>query len=260
MWAVGEAYDKYVGRWSREVAGDFLRWLDVPAGRRWLDVGCGTGALTATVLALADPAEVVGVDPSPGFLETARTRITDPRVDFRSGDARDLPVPTGQFDAVVSGLCLNFIPDPARAVTEWSRAAAPGAVVAAYVWDYSEGMAMMRYFWDAAADLVPELPEDEGPRYATVCRPDALRALWTDAGLGSITAHAIDVPTVFSDFDDFWSPFLGGQGVAPAYLMSLPEPHRAALRERLRTTLPARSDGSIPLTARAWAVSGRIGG
>jgi SAM-dependent methyltransferase len=256
VWSVGDAYEAYVGRWSRRVAEAFLRWLDLPAGGRWLDVGCGTGALTGTVLALADPAAVVGVDPSEGFLADARARIVDPRSTFRVGDARSLPRTDRPFDAVVSGLALNFVPDAHRAVAEFVRVAAPGGVAAAYVWDYAEGMAMMRHLWDAATDLDPAAAElDEGRRFP-LCRPEPLRQLWTDAGLDAVTVRAIEVPTVFADFDDFWTPFLGGQGPAPGYVMSLAEDHRRALRDRLRARLPAGPDGSIPLTARAWAVRG----
>jgi SAM-dependent methyltransferase len=256
VWAVGDAYEAYVGRWSRGVAEAFLRWLEVPAGRRWLDVGCGTGALTATVLAMADPAEVVGVDMSEGFLANARARIVDPRSTFHAGDARSLPLPDRRFDAVVSGLALNFVPDPGRAAAEFARVAAVDGVAAAYLWDYAEGMAMMRYFWDAATALDPAAAElDEGRRFP-LCRPEPLRDLWTDAGLDKVTVQAIEVPTVFADFEDYWRPFLGGQGPAPGYVMSLTEEQRDALRDLLRVRLPVNPNGSIPLTARAWAVRG----
>lgn len=252
VWKVGDAYEAYVGRWSRRVAEAFVSRLAVPAGARWLDVGCGTGALTEAVLA-ADPAEVVGVDPSEGFLATARARITDPRATFRVGDAQAL---SGSFDAVVSGLTLNFVPEPGRAAAEFARVVTPGGVAAAYVWDYADGMAMMRAFWDAATALDPAATAlDEGRRFP-VCRPEPLARLWTDAGLEQVMVEAIEVPTVFAGFDDYWSPFLGGQGPAPGYVMSLPEEHRAALRNRLLADLPTAADGTIALMARAWMVRG----
>lgn len=258
VWAVGDAYERYVGRWSRRVAEALLPWLDVPAGRRWLDVGCGTGVLTATVLAMADPDEVVGVDPSEGFLAHARERVGDERAAFRRGDARALPMPDGHFDAVVSGLALNFVPEPQRAMAEFVRVACPGGVVAAYVWDYAEGMAMLRYFWDAAAALDPSAAElDEGRRFP-MCRPEPLTRLWTDAGLGKVTVQAIEVPTVFSGFDDYWQPFLGGQGPAPGYVAALSEDRRRALHDLLRQRLPRGPDGSIALIAKAWAVWGMV--
>jgi SAM-dependent methyltransferase len=256
VWAQGDAYEAYVGRWSRRVAARFVGWLDVPAGRRWLDVGCGTGALSATVLTLTDPAELTGVDPSEGFLATARAQVADPRATFQAGDARTLPLPAARFDAVVSGLALNFVPDPERAAAECARVAAPDAVVAAYVWDYAEGMELMRHFWDAAAALDPAGAElDEGRRFP-LCRPGPLRALWTEAGLRDVSVEAIEIPTVFSGFADYWEPFLGGQGAAPAYAMSLSEERRAAVRDLLRDRLSSNPDGAIELTARAWAVRG----
>lgn len=252
MWDVGDAYEAYIGRWSRRVAAVFVGRLEVPTGRRWLDVGCGTGALTAAIVAGAAPARVVGVDPSAGFVAAA----TVPDAGFVMGDARALPFPDGGFDAVVSGLALNFVPEPSRAVAELARVAVPGGVVAAYVWDYADGMAMIRHFWDAAATLDPAAAElDEVGRFA-LCHPDPLRALWTGAGLADVVVEGVEVPTVFTDFDDYWAPFLGGQGPAPRYAMSLPEDQRDALRELLRTRLPAAPDGSIALTARAWAVRG----
>jgi SAM-dependent methyltransferase len=220
-------------------------------------VGCGTGALTGTVLAGADPAQVVGVDMSVGFLTGARTRTGDPRSAFCAGDARSLPLPDRRFDAVVSGLALNFVPDPHRAAAEFARVATPGGVVAAYVWDYAEGMAMMRHFWDAAAELDPAAAGlDEGRRFP-LCRPQPLHELWTDAGMEQVTVQPIEVPTVFTDFDDYWRPFLGGQGPAPGYTMSRTEEQRHALRDLLRARLPSGPDGSIPLIARAWAIRGR---
>lgn len=256
VWAVGEAYEAYVGRWSRPVAVAFLRWLDVSAGGHWLDVGCGTGALTATILAEADPTDVVGVDPAEGFLDNARAQIVDTRATFRIGDAQSLPLPDRRFDAVVSGLALNFVSDPRRAAAEFARVATSGGMAAAYVWDYAEGMAMMRYFWDAATALDSAATElDEGRRFP-LCQPKHLRGLWADAGLDNVTVQAIEVATVFADFDDYWQPFLGGQGPAPGYVMSLTEEHRAAMRDLLRARLPSGPGGSIPLTARAWAVRG----
>jgi SAM-dependent methyltransferase len=256
LWASGDAYEAYVGRWSRRVARAFVPALAVPAGRSWLDVGCGTGALTATVLAVADPAQVVGVDPSEGFLEAARTRVADPRVSFRVADARSLPLAGASFDAVVSALALNFVPDPGRAAAEFARVARSGAVVAAYVWDYAEGMGMMRAFWDTATELDPAAADLDEVRRFPLCRPEPLAALWTGAGLGEVSVWAVQVPTVFAGFDDYWRPFLGGQGPAPGYVASVTAGHRDALRERLRARLPVEADGSIALTARAWAVRG----
>lgn len=254
VWAVAGAYEEYVGRWSRRVAAEFVRWLEVPAGRRWLDAGCGTGALTETVVDAASPARVLGVDMSRGFLGEARRRV--PVARFVAGDAAALPLADDGFDAIVSGLALNFVPRPRRAVAEFARVAGPGATVAAYVWDYADGMRMMRHFWDAAIEVDPAAAErDEGPRFP-ICHPDALHEAWSEAGLTGVETRAIEVPTVFADFDDYWRPFLGGQGPGPAYVAAMPPDQREAVRARLASRLPREADGSIALTARAWAVRG----
>jgi SAM-dependent methyltransferase len=256
-WAGGDRYEAYVGRWSRPVARRFVAWLAVPAGARWLDVGSGTGALSGTVLAVAEPAAVLGVDPSPEFVAHAAAHVPDSRAAFREGAAQALPVDDVAVDAVVSGLVLNFVPDPPAALAEMRRVVRPDGVVAAYVWDYTEGMQLMRWFWDAAAELDPGVRDlDEGPRFP-LCRPEPLGGLFTEAGLADVAVEEIVVPTVFADFDDYWTPFLGGTGPAPAYAVQLSEAERAALRESLRSSLPTEPDGSIHLTARAWAVRGR---
>ena len=256
-WNVGAAYEAYVGRWSRPVARDFLSWLQVPSSAHWLDVGCGTGALSQTILAETSPAEVVGVDPSEGFLTLAREQVNDARARFEVGDAQCLPFEAAAFDAVVSGLALNFVPRPEQGMVEMVRVSRPGGTVAVYLWDYAGEMQFMRHFWDAAASLDPAaLDLDEG-RLFPICRSDALTRLFEESGLAEVAVRAIDIPTAFRDFDDFWAPFLGGQGPAPGYTMSLDEQRRAALRERLRTSLPTAEDGSIQLIARAWAARGR---
>lgn len=255
-WASGEPYERYVGRWSRLVAAEFLAWLDAPAGLDWLDVGCGTGALTEAVARGCAPGHLAGVDPSAGFLDLARRRLGG-AAELRRADARDLPFPAAAFDRVISGLVLNFVPDPPRAAAEMARVARPGAEVALYVWDYAEGMELMRHFWDAAAAVDPRGGELDEGRTFPICRPEALHGLFAAAGLADVETRAVDVPTVFRDFEDYWTPFLGGQGVAPAYCVSLAEDVRAELCERLRGAVPARADGSIHLIARAWAVRGR---
>jgi SAM-dependent methyltransferase len=257
-WSGADRYESYVGRWSRPVGRRFLAWLGAAPRQRWIDVGCGTGALTETILANGEPAEVVGIDPSPDFLAAAAARVTDPRASFRQGSAQSLPLDDASADVLVSGLVLNFVPDAVAAVAEMRRVVGPPGVVAAYVWDYAGGMQLMQRFWAVAGELDPTVRElDEGLRFS-LCRPDALRELFSGAGLTDVAVDEIVVPTVFADFDDYWSPFLGGTGPAPAYAVSLPEADRAALRETLRGRLPVEPDGSIHLTARAWAVRGRV--
>ena len=255
-WASGAAYEPFVGRWSRLVAREFLAWLALPPGGHWLDVGSGTGALSQTILEIAAPRAVKGVDRSEGFVAFAREQVRDDRTSFEAGDAQALPVASGQYDVAVSGFVLNFVPQPERMVAEMARAVRPGGAVALYVWDYAGKMQFMRHFWNAAAALDPAAASlDEGRRFP-ICRPDPLAALLRGGGLEAVAVRPIDIPTDFRDFDDYWLPFLGGQGPAPGYAVSLSDERRDALRERLRAALPTAVDGSIPLVARAWAVRG----
>jgi SAM-dependent methyltransferase len=238
------------------VAREFLAWLDVPAGARWLDVGCGTGALSRTILESVSPSTVQGIDLSHDYVGHAREHTADERARFEVGDAQALPYPDSSFDVAVSGLALNFVPSPAAAVSEMARVVREGGAVAVYVWDYEVEMQLMRHFWDAAAALDPAARElDEGRRFP-VCRVEPLIRLFQNSGLKGVEARAIYVPTVFRDFDDYWTPFLGGQGPAPSYAMSLSEDRRRELRELIRSRLPFDDDGKIILIARAWAVRG----
>jgi SAM-dependent methyltransferase len=256
-WSSGSAYESYIGRWSRLVAPVFLDWLAIPPGRRWLDAGCGTGALTEAILARCEPSSVAGVDPSEPFIAHARTTVVDARVTFEVGTAAETGLDDGDVDVVVSALVLNFVPDLGAALAEARRVLSPGGVVAGYVWDYGEGMQLLRRFWDAAVEVDPAArARDEGARFENA-GPEPLAAGFAAAGLSTVEVRPIDVPTVFADFDDLWTPFLGGTGVGPAYVASLGEAAPDALRERLRASLDAEPDGSIRLVARAWAVRGQ---
>src|SRR6478672_9311452 len=218
-WQSGDPYERYVGRWSRQVAPRFLSWLALPPGRRWLDVGCGTGALCAAILDHSAPGAVHGIDPSEGFLKTA-ARTLPATVSLRKGSASSVPLDGASVDVVVSGLVLNFVPDAAGAVAEMARVCIPGGCIAAYVWDYAGKMELMRHFWDVATAVDPSAAAlDEGTRFP-LCSPDRLRDCFAAGGLREVAVTAIEVPTRFESFDDYWSPFLGGQGPAPAYVMS----------------------------------------
>src|ERR1700730_6610395 len=250
----------YVGRWSRQAARDFPRWLQPPPGLRWLDVGCGTGAITETLLTTVAPASVLGIDPSPQFVEHARATMADPRASFSVGNAMKLEFEDAAFDAAAAALALNFVPDPQTGAREMTRAVKPGGVVAAYVWDSAREMRMMRVFWDAASEWNPAAAElDEGLRFP-ICEPDALADCFSACGLTNVGVTALEVDVRFRDFDDYWVPFLGGQGPAPGYAISLPEPERDRLRDVIRSRLPTAPDGSIGLVSRAWAVGGRVPG
>lgn len=257
-WERGDPYEHYIGRWSRRVAPRFLTWLGLPAGRKWLDVGCGTGALSAAILDHCAPSSVTGIEPSEGFLATARARLAG-RAVFYQGSAIEIPLGDASMDVVVSGLVLNFVPDQRGALAEMARVTGSGGTIGAYVWDYATKMDLIRYFWDVAVEFDAEAKRlDEGIRFAS-CRPDALVELFEGSGLREVEVTAIDVPTPFASFDDYWLPFLGGQGPAPAYAMSLDATARARLRDRLRERLPVQVDGSLSLNARAWATRASAG-
>lgn len=257
-WTNGEAYERYVGRWSRLVAPEFLSWLAVPPNRRWLDIGCGTGTLSREILGGARPAAVYSIDRSPAYAAFARHDLRDGRAGFAVGDVRAIPLADAVCDAVVSGLMLNFVPagDQAAAAAELCRVTRPGGIVAVYVWDYAGEMQMMRHFWGAVASLQRTARTvDEAERFP-LCQPEPLAGLFRGAGLDPVVVRSIDVPTIFQNFADYWQPFLGGQGSAPSYVASLPADQREALRHRLDMTLPRETDGTIRLIARAWAVKG----
>ena len=257
-WQSGNPYDQFMGRWSRLIAHEFLQWLSVPVKRRWLDVGCGTGALSALVLKSKNPIEVAGVDTSAEFVRHAVETNSNSRMRFEVASAESLPSETDYFDATISGLALNFIPQPEQAIAEMTRVTKQNGTVAVYVWDYADGMQMLRYFWDAAADLDMKATEfDEGLRFP-LCREDALKELFEKSDLHDIQSKPIEVPTVFQDFDDYWQPFLGQVGPAPSYVSALDETRREALRNALQTKLSVATDGTIPLVARAWAIQGRV--
>lgn len=256
-WESGESYQRYVGRWSRLVAAEFIGWLAAPQQKNWLDIGCGTGSLSRTILELASPAALKAVDPSQKHISYARTAIQDDRVTFLHGTAEGAQLPDEAFDYIVSGLVLNFVPDPKGSVTVMKRLTHRGGVIGAYVWDYAGKMELMRYFWDAAVSLdKAAVTLDEGNRFS-LCSPEALKELFLAADLSNVEVRPIDISTRFENFDDYWAPFLGGQGPAPGYAMSLSEERRKLLRDRIHSVLPVADDGTIRLIARAWAIKGR---
>lgn len=254
----GEAYEPLTGRWSRQVAPRFLDSIDAGRGGRWLDVGCGTGALIQAILDAETPKEVVGVDPSSAYIAYARRQIADPRVRYEVGDARALPVASNQYDAVVSGLVINVLPAGGQmaAAREMTRAARQGGVVASYVWDYAGGLAPRARFWEAAIALDPAASEfDERTRYP-ICQPAALERLFRSAGLHAVESGQIEIEAGYQSFDDYWTPFLAGYGPASAYLLSLDSAGQEALGECLRSELLPQGDGAFSLPIRALSVRG----
>jgi SAM-dependent methyltransferase len=256
-WTSGVHYDQWMGRWSRLLAREFLKWLGLPAGLRWIDVCCGSGIVTEAIVERSTPASVVGVDASAGQIRFACEHRADSRVSFQIADATGLPFADSSFDIAVCGLGLNYIPSPARALEEFRRVVPPNGTVGVYVWDYAHGARFLREFWDAAISIDSEAASfDEALRFP-MCSPEGLCSLFEYAKLEEIDVRALDVMTRFSDFDDYWEPLLTGQGSAPNYLVTRDELVRTAIRERLRAKLPRNGEGAIEMPARAWGIRGK---
>lgn len=258
LWGASDAYERYMGRWSRRIAPLFTDWLDLAPGARWIDVGCGTGVLTSTILDRCEPAEVVGVDSSETFLNSARAALPHQHTSFIQGDAQAIAQPDDSFDAAVSGLVLNFVPDKEAAVREMARVAKRGGTVGLYVWDYAGHMQVMRTFFDVATSLDPQASDYDDGVKAPICRPGPLKQLFERVGLGDVEVRAIDIPAAFPHFNDYWMPFLGGTGSAPKYCTSLDDTARDRLRQELQQRLPTGPEGEILLAIRAWAVNSRV--
>jgi ubiquinone/menaquinone biosynthesis C-methylase UbiE len=250
----GAAYERMMGTWSRLVGNIFLDWLAPRAGLRWIDVGCGNGAFTELLVERCAPAEVQGIDPSEGQLAFARTRPAARVAEFRQGDAMALPFPERRFDAAVMALVIFFVPDPAKSVAEMARVVCPGGTVAAYAWDVLGGgfpmepvQAEMR-----AMGIKPMLPPS-----AAASRMEALRDLWTGAGLEAVETREISVQRTFADFDDFWTTTLMGSSVGPT-IAAMSSIDADRLKSGVRARLPADAAGRITYGARANAIKGRL--
>jgi SAM-dependent methyltransferase len=255
-WTAGAAYERYMGRWSRLLGRAFIEWLRPERNAHWLEIGCGTGALTGTVAALAAPASIVGCDPSAPFVEHARDALADGRISVVIAASDELPTRAGGFDFIVSGLVLNFIPEREAALVSMRERARPGGTVAAYVWDYQGGLEFLRYFWEAAVALDPGAASLDEARRFEGWNADTLQALFRDSGLSEIESVRLEVTTSFANFEDYWEPFLGGTGPAPSYVAALDRVHRDRLEESLRSRLRSKGDEGLVLRAAAHAVRG----
>jgi SAM-dependent methyltransferase len=253
-WTSGKDYDAWMGRWSRLLAKEFLVWLNIPAGARWLDVCCGTGITTQAIVEHSSPASVAGIDVNSAQMEVAREHRSHPKVSYELADAMALPFENRSFDAAICGLSLQYIPDPHRALSEMRRTTRPGGTVAVYVWDFAQGARFLRLFWDAAAEIDPGAAEFDQARRFPLCTPEGLRAGFAAARLESPVVKPLEIVTRFASFDDYWEPMSTGQGSAPHYLSLRDERTRLAIRDHLKSSLPADAHGAIVLAARAWAI------
>ena len=258
MFSEARSYEHFMGRWSRGLAPDFVRFAGVRDGDVVLDIGSGTGALTASIAKAAPSSRITGIDPSAAYVALAQAQHGSARVTFEVGDAQQMRFENATFDRTLSLLVVNFIPDARKALGEMKRVTKPTGTVAAAVWDYGEGMEMLRVFWDEAVALTPaKAAKDE--RNMPLCRRGELAALWREQGLDAVVEEALTVETRFASFDDYWTPFLEKQGPAGAYAASLSSDDLETLRMRLRRRLLATGpDKPIVLHARAWAVRGTV--
>ena len=253
-WTSGAEYDRWMGRWSRLLAREFLNWLNLPEGLRWIDVCCGSGVITEAIVERCTPASVLGIDASSDQISFARQHRARANVTFETADAMTLPFPDASFDVAVCGLGLHYIPDPSRGLEEFCRVIRSHGTVAVYVWDYAQGTRFLREFWDAAIAIDSKAATFDQARRFPMCTQEGLRSLFEQAKLKDLTLHALEIVTRFTSFDDYWEPLLTGQGSAPNYLATRDQQTQAAIRERLRAALPANAQGAIELPARAWAI------
>jgi ubiquinone/menaquinone biosynthesis C-methylase UbiE len=257
VWDSSDSYEYFMGRWSSLMAQSFLAWLSPSFGLKWLDVGCGTGALSEMIVNKYDPASLTAIDQTEEFVKAAQKRLGNQAI-CKVGDALDLPLEKSSVDLTVSGLVLNFLSDKEKALSEMMRVTNKGDMVALYVWDYGGKMEFLKKFWDTVVELDPNASHlHEGSRFRDTAGL-MLKDLFEKSGLKNIETAPIEVNTHFQNFEDFWQPFFGGQGPAPSYVLSLDEPDRKNLRDILYKKLPVQPDGSIPMTARAWAARGTV--
>ena len=255
VWSSGDPYEYFMGRWSKLMAPIFLNWLDLPGNIKWLDLGCGTGALSESIYINCNPTYIYCVDPSEQFLAKSKIRIPD-KADFLLGTASDIPLPNASVDVIVSGLALNFFPDLDRAIAESKRVLKKGSILAAYVWDYYDRMDFLRIFWDAVCEVDPTAIDfDEGIRFP-ICNFESLEELFIKSKLTDVEVSYLNIHTKFENIDDYWAPFLGGQGPAPTYLISQPKDKQDKIREMIIGKISFEKNGSFTLLARALAIRG----
>ncbi len=256
-WKSGDSYEFYMGRWSKLIAEQFVDWISPKPNLRWLDIGCGSGALSEAVVNKHCPESIIAIDQSESFVLTAQHRLGS-KASCRVGNAMSLPLDDAAVDIAVSGLVLNFISEPERALEEMRRVTGKDGMVAVYIWDYAGKMEFLNLFWDTAVKLNPGVSDlHEGRRFPD-SNAERLIDLFNRVGFSEIEAHPIDIVTHFDDFDDYWKPFLGGQGPAPTYVSKLNDSDRKHLEDALAQSVPVEEDGSIIFSARAWATKGFV--
>ena len=243
-----DAYDRYMGAWSRQLSPQLIAFAGIRSGQHVLDVGCGPGALTEALLATVDDASVSAVDPSESFVAAARARY--PGVDVRRAPAEALPFPDRAFDAALAQLVVHFMADPVAGLREMGRVTRRGGAVAACVWDFGGDRGPLGPFWEAARATDASVVDES---HLAGTREGHLSELFASAGLADVEDGVLSASRTYADFDDWWTPFTQGVGPGGAYVAGLDASRQATLRERCRSMLPA---GAITLTAHAWVARG----
>jgi SAM-dependent methyltransferase len=260
MFAASEGYQRFMGRWSLLLAQPYLAFAGVKNGDRVLDVGTGTGSLAAAMEASMPANDIIGVDPSEGFIAYAQKHVGSTHAHFEVGDAQALKFKDAAFDSTLALLVMNFVPDAGKAIAEMRRVTRPQGIVSACVWDYDAGMQMLRFFWDEAVALEPAIePKDE--RHMKLSHHGELSDLWRKAGLVNVKEQPLVIDQSYSSFNDYWEPFTKGAGPGGAFVVSLSEDRRQQLETRMRKRLLGnRQDGPFILAAKAWCVRGEVPG
>ncbi len=254
-----DGYEQLMGRWSRRLAPALIAFAGLADGDHVLDVGCGTGSLASALAARSEPARIVGIDLAEPYVELARARLGgDSRLRIDQGDACALPYRDDEFDRAMALLSLQFVPQPELALAELRRVVRPGGVVAAAVWDGFGGVPHLRMLWDTAAALDPA---DKGARrlFRPLYGAGELAELWRAQGLRAVEDTSLVIRLDFVDFEDYWRPFLSGDGPPGQYVMGLSEPARDRLEAHLRRAYESnRPDGPRSFVAVAWACRGIV--
>ena len=257
-----DAYELQMGRWSRRLAEPFLDFAGTADGEKVLDVGCGTGSLTFAIARRSNVESICALDSAAAYIDSATKKNTDPRIEFRVGDACALPFPDGSFDRVLSLLMLHFVPKAELAIKEFRRVTRPGATVAAAVWDGRGGFVAQRMFFDTAAMLDPKGGEARAQQFTRpMCQPGQLEAAWRAAGFENVHQSTVMTRMEFASFEDYWAPYLGRQAGAASYVATLNDDQRTKLRNHVRLAyLDGEVDGPRSYAAIAWAVKGTVPG
>lgn len=248
-----------MGRWSRIAGREFVHWLRIPGGLRWLDVGCGTGAFSQVIFDACAPSQLVGIDPSEFQLVEARAQLGNRTATFLAADAMSLPFGEAAFDAAVAGLVLNFVSDPQRMVSEMKRVVGDGGCVAAYVWDFSGGGSVTQHIGIALAEFSPSLAQAPDNVYQVrTTSLDVLASLFIKAGLDFVETRPFEIKLHFESFDDYWSANTTFASPNARQLAALAPNDREIVRQYVRELLSPSIDGTIEYVARTNAVRGSV--